>query len=276
MSTSCDHDCSSCASACDDRTEEQTSFIKPSHELSDIKKVIGVVSGKGGVGKSSVTAMLAVLAQRAGYRTAILDADITGPSIPKMIKTKVPADASTKDLYPATSATGIEVMSINLFLEEETTPVIYRGPIIAQTVEQFWTDVVWGDIDIMFIDCPPGTGDVPLSVFQSIPLDGIIVTTSPQELVSMIVGKAVTMAKHMDIPILGVVENMSYVECDECGHKIEVFGKSKVKELAEQYDIPNTAQIPFNAKIAAGCDAGMMELFEGPWLDDMLKAIMAE
>ena len=227
--------------------------------MSDVRKVIGVVSGKGGVGKSSVTAMPAVLAQRAGYRTAILDADITGPSIPKMIKAKTPGDASTHDLYPATSATGIEIMSINLFLEEETTPVIYRGPIIAQTVEQFWTDVVWGDIDIMFIDCPPGTGDVPLSVFQSIPLDGIIVTTSPQELVSMIVGKAVTMAKHMDIPILGVVENMSYVECDECGHKIEVFGPSKVKELAEQYDIPNTAQIPFNAKIAAGCeDHGLM------------------
>lgn len=271
MGSTCNSDCSTCADKCD---EEKKDFIKKTHELSEIKKVIGVVSGKGGVGKSSITAMLAVLAQRAGYRTAIMDADITGPSIPKMIKPDKPADTSQPDIYPAVTKTDIKMMSINLLLDKETTPIIYRGPIIAQTVEQFWTDVVWGDIDIMFIDMPPGTGDVPLSVFQSIPLDGVIIATSPQELVSMIVGKAVTMAQFMNIPILGIVENMSYIECPECGEKIEVFGESKVEKLAEEYDIPNIARIPFDQKIAAACDTGMIELFEGPWLDDLFAAIM--
>ncbi len=271
MDTNCNHDCS----ACDERQPDPKDFIKTPHELSDIRKVIGVMSGKGGVGKSSVTAMLAVLAQRAGYRTAILDADITGPSIPKMIKPAEEIGAAEDALYPAKSSSGIELMSINLLLDKETTPVIYRGPIIAQTVEEFWTNVIWGDIDIMFIDMPPGTGDVPLSVFQSIPLDGIILTTSPQELVTMIVGKAVTMAQIMNIPVLGIVENMSYVECPCCGAKIEVFGRSRVDELAAQYNIDYTAQIPFNSKIAAGCDSGNMELFEGSWLDRMLQVIMA-
>ena len=272
MSETCTHDCSTCSSNCSEQQPE--SLIKPTHELSEIKKVIGVVSGKGGVGKSSITAMLAVLAQRAGYKTAIMDADITGPSIPKMLKVDKPADASTPDIYPAVTKTGIKMMSINLLLEKETTPVVYRGPIIANTVEQFWTDVVWGDIDVMFIDMPPGTGDVPLSVFQSIPLDGIVIATSPQELVSMIVGKAVIMAQYMDIPILGIVENMSYIECPDCGKKIEVFGESRVEALAEEYDIPNTAKIPFDRSLAAACDRGVVELFEGTWLDDMLDIVM--
>ena len=271
--TECTHDCSSCASSCEERTEPE-SFIKKPHELSQIKKVIGVVSGKGGVGKSSITAMLAVLAQREGLKTAILDADITGPSIPKMIKPMTPADAKTEDIYPAVSATEIKEMSINLLLEEETTPVVYRGPIIAGTVEQFWTDVVWGDIDVMFIDMPPGTGDVPLSVFQSIPLDGIVIASSPQKLVSMIVEKAVHMAEYMEIPVLGIVENMSYVECPNCNEKIEVYGPSQVEALAEKHKIPNTAKIPFDRKLAAACDSGTVELFEGDWLDDFFQAII--
>lgn len=270
----CTHDCSTCGEECNER---QAGIAKENpHELSNIKKVIGVVSGKGGVGKSLVTSMLAVLANRAGYKSAVLDADITGPSIPKVLGIKDRITSDALGLYPAKSITGIPVISVNLLLENDTDPVVWRGPVIAGVVKQFWTDVIWGDVDFMFVDMPPGTGDVPLTVFQSIPLDGIIIVTSPQELVGMIVEKAVKMANLMDIPVLGIVENMSYAECPDCGKKIPVFGESHVDAAAEKYGIKTTAQIPINPKLAAACDAGMLELFDGDWLDgvvDMLKSL---
>lgn len=267
MSSTCNHDCSSCSANCSDRKE---SFIADTNELSVVKKVIGIVSGKGGVGKSLVTSMLAVLSRRKGLKTAILDADITGPSIPKAFNLHTKAEAiSEKNLLPVTTKTGIEVMSVNLLVEDETQPVIWRGPILANTVKQFWTDVIWGDIDFMFIDMPPGTGDVPLTVFQSIPLDGIIIVTSPQELVSMIVAKAVAMAKMMNVPILGIVENMSYLECPKCKERISVFGESHVEETAKKFGIPMFAKIPINPDLANQSDRGLIELFEGDFLDEM-------
>ncbi len=235
-----------------------------------------MVSGKGGVGKSLVTAMLAVLANRKGYTSAILDADITGPSVPKMFQLNQKAMGSEMGILPVNTKTGIQVMSINLLLDNDTDPVVWRGPVIAGTVKQFWTDVVWSNVDYMFVDMPPGTGDVPLTVFQSIPLDGIIIVASPQELVSMIVKKAVHMAEMMNIPILGMVENMSYVMCPDCDKKIEVFGPSRVEETAKEYNIPNTARLPMNPKLAAACDAGMIELFDGDWLDSMVNAVIAQ
>ena len=229
MSEECNESCSSCGeNNCTERTEEQ-SLIEKLNPHSNVKKVIGIVSGKGGVGKSLVTSMLAVAMQKAGYKTAVLDADITGPSIPKAFGLKDKAVALEEAILPVKSSTGIEIMSINLMMENETDPVIWRGPMIAGVVKQFWTDVIWDDIDYMFVDMPPGTGDVPLTVFQSLPIDGIIVVTSPQDLVSMIVGKAVKMAQKMNIPVLGIVENMSYLLCPDCGTKIEVFGKSKIE-----------------------------------------------
>ena len=232
MSENCSHNCESCGETCSEREKE--SFLEKPHELSEIKKVIGVVSGKGGVGKSAITSMLAVLAQRRGYETAILDADITGPSIPKAFGLRDKASANELGLYPLKTKTGISVMSLNLLTENETDPVIWRGPIIAGTVKQFWTDVIWGDVDYMFIDMPPGTGDVPLTVFQSIPINGIVVVTTPQELVGMIVEKAVNMARMMNVPVLGLVENMSYIACPECGKEYRIFGESHMEEIAQR------------------------------------------
>lgn len=241
--------------------------------MSRVKKVIGVISGKGGVGKSIVTSMLAVTMNRMGYKTAILDADITGPSIPKMFGIKGKADSNEFGLFPVKSGTGIEVMSINLLLDNDTNPVIWRGPIIAGTVKQFWSDVIWTDVDIMFIDMPPGTGDVPLTVFQSIPVDGIIVVTSPQELVSMIVLKAVKMAEMMKIPIVGLVENMSYFKCPDNGKDYQIFGESHIDEIAEKHKLKVLAKLPIDPKLAAACDKGMIELFEGDWLESAAKIL---
>ena len=273
MSEKCNQSCSSCSEECSERKENKNDFSEKPHEMSSIKKVIGVVSGKGGVGKSLVTSMLAVTMDRMGYRSAILDADVTGPSIPKAFGIKKKATASEFGLLPVKSKTGIDIMSINLLLENDTDPVVWRGPIIGNTVKQFWTDVIWTDVDFMFIDMPPGTGDVPLTVFQSIPVDGIIVVTSPQELVSMIVSKAVKMAEIMNIPVLGLVENMSYFECPDCGNKHKIFGDSHIDEIAEKHRLKVLAKLPINTKIAAACDKGMIELFEGDWLDPVAEIL---
>ena len=234
---------------------------------SSVKKVYGIVSGKGGVGKSLVTGLLATTMMRREYRVGIIDADITGPSIPKMFGVREPILSCEEGFVPATSKMGISLASINLLLENETDPVVWRGPVIAGTVKQFWTDFIWSDIDYMFIDMPPGTGDVPLTVFQSFPIDGIIIVASPQELVSMIVSKAVKMANLMNIPIVGLVENMSYIECPDCKKRINVFGESHIDEVAAQYGIDVLAKIPIDPEIARVCDNGLIELFEGDWLE---------
>ncbi len=267
----CTHDCSSCSESCENR--DPKSFIEPLNNYSSVKKVIAVMSGKGGVGKSLVTSMMAVLTQRQGKKTAILDADITGPSIPKAFGISGRASANEEHLIPVKTKTGIDIMSLNVLLENTTDPVVWRGPVIAGTVKQFWTDVIWENEDYMFVDMPPGTGDVPLTVFQSLPIDGIIVVTSPQELVSMIVEKAVKMAAIMEIPIVGIVENMSYFECPDCGGKHHIFGESNIEEIADKYDIKTISQIPIDASIAKTCDDGCIELIEGAWLDNMLSAI---
>ena len=268
----CSHDCSNCSQSCADR--DPKSFLAEPHTGASFDKVVAVVSGKGGVGKSLVTGLLAVSAQRAGYQTAILDADVTGPSVPRMFGIRDKAMGNDSEIFPVMSKTGIKTMSLNLLLEDETSPVVWRGPVIAGTVKQFWTDVDWGRNDVMFIDMPPGTGDVPLTVFQSIPVTGIIVVTSPQELVSMIVEKAVNMAGMMNIPVLGIVENMSYAECPDCGKHIPVFGESHAEEVAAKFGLPLLGRIPINPKLAAACDAGLIELFEGNWLDSALQAAM--
>jgi Mrp family chromosome partitioning ATPase len=262
MSRDCEHNCKDCNENCEERDLRE----KP-NSLSKIKKVIGVVSGKGGVGKSIVTSMLAVLAQRVGMKTAILDGDITGPSIPKIFGIQERAQSSDLGIFPVKSGTGIRIMSINLLLENTTDPVIWRGPLIGNMVKQFWTDVIWDETDIMFIDMPPGTGDVPLTVFQSIPIDGIVVVTSPQELVSMIVTKAVNMAKKMNIPVIGLIENMSFVKCPDCGREIKVFGESKLEDVAKDFNIEVLGKIPIDSRLATACDRGMIELFDGSWLD---------
>lgn len=272
MSGNCSHDCSSCGESCGERKSPE-SFLEKPHELSHIKKVIGVVSGKGGVGKSLVTSLLSVSAQRNGAKAAVLDADITGPSIPKMFGIHEKADGTENGIFPVITKTGIEIMSVNLLLENDTDPVVWRGPVIAGTVKQFWTDVIWNDVDYMFVDMPPGTGDVPLTVFQSLPVDGIIIVTSPQELVGMIVGKAVKMAELMDIPVIAVVENMAYFECPDCKKKHYIYGESHVEELAKQYGIDTVAQIPIDNKLASACDKGMIELFDGEWLKDITVKI---
>ncbi|MEA4914126.1 MAG: P-loop NTPase [Christensenella sp.] len=267
----CTHDCSSCGTSCSSR--EKTSLIEEPHVMTHVKKVIGVVSGKGGVGKSIVTSMLAVLMRRRGYKTAILDADITGPSIPQAFGLHSRAEGSDQGIFPVMSKTGVEVMSMNLLLENETDPVVWRGPIIAGSVKQFWTDVLWGNVDIMFIDMPPGTGDVPLTVFQSIPVDGIVVVTSPQQLVSMIVEKAVHMANLMNIPVLALVQNMSFVECPGCKEIVRPFGESDIRTLADKHNIPATAELPIQSALATACDAGLIELFEGDWLDGLADSL---
>ena len=271
MSENCSHDCSSCSANCSSRKPE--SLLAEPHAGSHIKKVIGVVSGKGGVGKSMVTALLAVGARRLGLSTAVLDADITGPSIPKAFGLKQKAYGSEDGIFPVDTKTGIKAMSLNLLLENDTDPVVWRGPIIAGTVKQFWTDVIWGDCDIMFIDMPPGTGDVPLTVFQSVPLDGVVIVTSPQELVGMIVEKAVNMAAMMKKNVVGLVENMSYYVCPDCGAKHEIFGASRADGLAALHGIPNVAKLPIDPRLAACSDGGLMEVFSGDWLDGMADAV---
>ena len=259
MSGTCDNNCGNCGEECGSRKQTPQSFLEKPHEMSSIKKVIGVVSGKGGVGKSSITAMLAVSMNRRGYHTAVLDADITGPSIPKAFGVKEKAVGTEAGILPATTKTGIDIMSINLMLQNDTDPVVWRGPVIGGAVKQFWQEVIWQDIDYMFIDMPPGTGDVPLTVFQSIPVDGIIVVTSPQELVSMIVGKAVKMAQMMNIPIIGIVENYSYFVCPDCNQKHYIFGEGKTEEAAKQYGLKVLEKLPINPMLAKAFDEGKVE-----------------
>lgn len=266
MSDTCSQSCSSCGEECAER-KEPVSFLEAPHELSNIKKVIGVVSGKGGVGKSLVTSMLAVTMNRRGYNSAILDADITGPSIPKAFGIKGRAGVNAMGLLPIKSQTGIDIISTNLLLDNETDPVVWRGPLMAGAVKQFWTDVIWYDVDYMFIDMPPGTGDVPLTVFQSLPIDGIIIVTSPQDLVGMIVSKAVKMAEAMRIPVLGLVENLAYFECPDCGKQHQIFGDSHIGQIADRYNLPVLARLPIDRKVAELCDQGQIEQFVGDWLD---------
>ena len=273
MSENCNQSCNTCSKDCAERRENKNDFSVKPHEMSKIKKVIGIVSGKGGVGKSMVTSMLAVTMNRLGYHTAILDGDITGPSIPKAFGIKEKARGSELGMFPVKSKTGIDIMSINLLLENDTDPVVWRGPVIGNVVKQFWTDVIWNDVDFMFIDMPPGTGDVPLTVFQSIAVDGIIVVTSPQELVSMIVSKAVKMAEMMNIPIIGLVENMSYFQCPDCGKEHKIFGNSNIDEIAKKHDLKVLAKLPINPKIAAAADKGMIELFDGDWFEAVAKIL---
>jgi len=267
----CTHDCSTCQNKCASAKPE--SLLEPQNVNSNVKKVIGVVSGKGGVGKSLVTGLLATLMQRRGHQCAILDADITGPSIPKMFGVKEKAMGCDEGILPVMSKTGIRLMSINLLLENDTDPVIWRGSLIAGTVKQFWSDVVWGNVDYMFVDMPPGTGDVPLTVFQSLPLDGIIIVASPQELVGMIVEKAVNMAKMMNIPVLGLVENMAYIKCPDCEKKIYPFGEGKTLQVAQAHSLPLLAQIPIEPTLDRSCDLGMIELFNEDWLDGAVTVV---
>ena len=259
----CSHDCANCAEKC-----SKESLLEPQNSASSVKRVIGIVSGKGGVGKSLVTSMLAVTMRRRGYKTAILDADITGPSIPKSFGLKSgTVTGSELGMFPPVTKTGIEVMSVNLLMDDETKPVVWRGPVIAGTVKQFWNGVVWNDVDYMFVDMPPGTGDVPLTVFQSLPLDGIIIVTSPQDLVSMIVEKAVKMASLMNVKILGLVENYSYIVCPDCGKVIRPYGESKIAELAKAHSTEVLATLPIDPELASLCDKGVIELFEGEYLE---------
>ena len=266
----CTHDCATCGQACSSR--EPASLLEKPHEMSHIKRVVAVCSGKGGVGKSMVTALLAVEAQRRGLKVGILDADITGPSIPKAFGLKTKALGSEAGIIPVKTTTGIDVMSLNLLLENDTDPVAWRGPIIAGAVKQFWTDVIWGDKDILFIDMPPGTGDVMLTVMQSIPVDAAVLVSTPQELVGMIVEKAMHMIGMMNVPVIGMVENMSYITCPDCGKQISVFGESHLNEQAAEFGIPLTARLPIDPKLAASTDKGMIELTNGDWLAALADA----
>lgn len=271
MSESCNHDCGSCSSAGNCATQEE--LHQKLNDRSKVKKVIGVVSGKGGVGKSTITALMALAASRAGKRTAILDADITGPSIPRVFGVKEKADSDGTVLYPCCSkVNNIQIMSTNLILEHDTDPVIWRGPIIASAVSQFWSDVVWSDVDVMFVDMPPGTGDVALTVFQSLPVDGIIIVTSPQQLVSMIVEKAVKMAQMMNIPILGIVENMSYFQCPDCGGRHNIFGESHIGEVADRLGITRVARLPMDTELVAMADGGEIEGYHGGSVELIAKS----
>ena len=273
MSQSCSGNCSSCGENCADR--KQGSLLAELNEKSKVKKVIAVVSGKGGVGKSTVTCMLAAAMQKLGKRAAILDADITGPSIPKAFGVDECEGATEEGIYPAVSKGGIQIMSINLLLDNESDPVLWRGPIIAGAVKQFWTDVIWEDVDYMFVDMPPGTGDVPLTVFQSLPIDGVIIVTSPQELVSMIVSKAVKMANMMHIPVLGIVENYSYFKCADCGKKHKIFGDSHLEQVAGEYHLPVLAQLPIDPNVATKCDSGRAEELTVEEIEPAISAILA-
>lgn len=268
----CNHNCESCSANCSDRSNP-SDFHEPAHKLSSIKKVIGIVSGKGGVGKSMTSSILSVLLNRRGYHTAVLDADITGPSIPKLFGIHGRATGDENGIFPASTKTGIDIMSVNLMLENEEDPVVWRGPVIAGAVKQFWQEVIWKDVDFMFVDMPPGTGDVPLTVFQTLPVDGIVVVASPQELVSMIVAKAVKMANMMNVPILGIVENMSYIACPDCGKKISVFGDSHVDEIAGRFNLPVLAKMPIDPRLAQNADSGNIEDFEGDYLNGAADAV---
>ena len=265
----CNHDCGSCEKSCSDRNE----FAAPQNARSNIKKVIGVVSGKGGVGKSGVTTMLAVSAMRSGKKVAVLDADITGPSVPRAFGLTQKAMGEENFIYPVYTKNNIGVMSMNLLLEEEGQPVVWRGPVLAGAVKQFWTDVVWGEVDYMFVDMPPGTGDVPLTVFQSLPLSGIVVVTTPQELVKVVVEKAVVMANMMKIPILGLVENMSYLTCPYCGEKLDVFGPSRIEKTAKEFGINNVAKLPIDPAFAHAVDEGKVEEYACAEIDEFFKKI---
>lgn len=274
MSENCDSNCSSCGKDCESR-KAPNSFLEPMNKESNIKKVIGIVSGKGGVGKSLVTSLLAAETAGRGASVAILDADITGPSIPKAFGITERAVIENESIYPSVSAGGVKIMSLNLLMVNETDPVVWRGPIIAGTVKQFWTDVIWGDVDYMFVDMPPGTGDVPLTVFQSLPVAGIIVVTSPQDLVNMIVEKAVNMAAMMGVPILGIVENMSYFKCPDCKKEHYIFGISRVEEVAERHGIDTLAKLPIDASFAKACDEGRIEDIDGNMLKSVVDRIMS-
>ncbi len=270
--TNCNNDCSACGQDCSSRKSEN--LLAPLHPTSRIKKVVAVMSGKGGVGKSMVTGLLATLAQRMNYKTAILDADIIGPSIPRMFGVQDKATGTEDGIIPALSKTGIRMMSINLLLKDDSDPVVWRGPVVAGAIKQFWSEVLWDDVDIMFIDMPPGTSDVPLTVFQSLPVDGVILVSTPQELVGMIVQKAINMAGMMHIPVLGLVENMSFAICPDCGKQFSLFGNSEADALAKANNIPLVARLPIDSKLAAACDKGMIELFEGNWLDEIIASIL--
>ena len=277
MSEACTHNCSTCSANCSSRDKQsRESMLETPNPLSSVKHVIGICSGKGGVGKSIVTSMMAVLMQRRGYKVGILDADITGPSIPKAFGLAKDVEGDDLGMIPPATTTGIEIMSVNLMLEDVTRPVIWRGPVIAGTVKQFWSNTIWHDVDYLFVDCPPGTGDVPLTVFQSLPLDGIVIVSSPQDLVAMIVSKAANMAQMMDIPVLGLVENMSYVLCPDCGKRINVFGESHIGEIAEKFGYDLLAQIPLDQKLAALCDKGWIEMMENSYLDAAADALEAK
>ena len=267
----CTHNCSSCSSNCS--TKSKTDFLEPLNPASAIKHVIGVVSGKGGVGKSLVTSALATLIQRAGYKVGILDADITGPSIPKAFGVSAGVEGNDDGMIPPESSTGIKIMSVNLLLPDATQPVVWRGPVIAGTVKQFWSDTVWGNLDYLFVDCPPGTGDVPLTVFQSIPLDGIIIVSSPQELVAMIVEKAANMANMMGVDVIGLVENMSYVKCPDCGKEIKIFGESHIEEIAEKFGYKLLSKLPIDPELASLVDAGRIEEMNSHYLDAAVEVL---
>ncbi|MDO4569218.1 MAG: Mrp/NBP35 family ATP-binding protein [Planctomycetia bacterium] len=264
MSQSCSHQCDSCDQNC---SERKASLKAELNELSSVKKVYAVASGKGGVGKSLVTALLASQSQKMGRQTAILDADITGPSVPKMFGVARHAQACDQGIFPEKTNSGIQIISVNLLLEDPSDPVIWRGPVIAGVIKQFWSNVIWNDVDVMFVDMPPGTGDVPLTVFQSLPIDGVIIVATPQELVSMIVGKAIKMAEMMNIPIIGLVENMSYVECPDCGRQISLFGERRLEEYAAAHGLPLLARIPINPTLADACDKGEIETFSTQFFD---------
>lgn len=269
--SSCNGNCSACGSDCGERKAE--SLLAELNPSASVKKVIAVVSGKGGVGKSTVASLLAVAMARKGKRVGILDADITGPSAPTAFGVTECQGASEQGIYPALTRTGIQVMSINLLLDNPADPVVWRGPVIAGAVKQFWTDVIWEDVDYLFVDMPPGTGDVPLTVFQSLPVDGVIIVTSPQDLVSMIVSKAVKMANMMHIPVLGFVENYAYLQCPDCGRKISVFGKSHLDEVAAQFGLPVLARLPIDPAVAEAFDSGLMETVNTDALADVIEAI---
>ncbi len=268
----CNHDCSNCAEKCSSANNPKD-FLKPMNKYSKIKKVIGVVSGKGGVGKSLVTCLLASKCAKAGLKVGVLDADITGPSVPKSFGVNTRAMQDGECLIPNVAENGVEIMSINLLLEDESAPVVWRGPIISGVVEQFWTDVRWGELDYLFVDMPPGTGDVALTVFQSLPIDGIVIVSTPQDLVKMIVGKAVNMAKMMNVPVLGLVENMSYYTCPDCGKKIEIFGKSQIDETAKELSLPVLAKLPVNPEINRLVDDGKVYEVDSPELDDFVGVL---
>ena len=269
----CSHDCSSCSASCSSRKPDKSSFLEPMNEYSKVKRVIGVVSGKGGVGKSFVTSYLSVLMNRKGYNTAILDADVTGPSIPKAFGMKEMVQANELGIIPAVTKSGIEMISVNLLLDAEDTPVIWRGPVIAGTVKQFWSQVLWGDVDYMFVDMPPGTGDVPLTVFQNLKVDGIIVVTTPQDLVGLIVSKAIKMAEMMNIPVLGLVENFSYFECPDCGKQHSIFGESRTEEIAAKFGLPVLAKLPIDPRTASLADKGAIELADDKCVAGAVEAI---